>query len=77
MRPDGVRELLAFDDWQGTGQAIPVMTRTPPPLRASLVHPRDNDGVYIVQDVYQGPRLAPGARCQRLHHPIDAARAKS
>jgi hypothetical protein len=58
MRPDGVRELLAFDDWQGTGQAIPVMTRTPPPVRASLVHPRDNDGVYIVQDVYQGPGLA-------------------
>jgi hypothetical protein len=51
MRPDGVRELLAFDDWQGTGRAIPVMPRTPPPLRASLVHPRDNDGVYIVQDV--------------------------
>ena len=31
MKPDGVRELLAFDDWQGTGQAIPVMARRRPP----------------------------------------------
>jgi hypothetical protein len=58
MKPDGVRELLAFDDWQGTGLAIPVMARTPPPVRASLVRPRDNNGVYTVQDVYQGPGLA-------------------
>ena len=58
MKPDGARELLAFDDWQGTGQAIPVMTRTPPFMRASLVRPRENTGVYTVQDVYQGPGLA-------------------
>jgi hypothetical protein len=58
MKPDGVRELLAFDDWQGTGQIIPVMARRPPPVRASLVNPRDNNGVYTVQDVYQGPGLA-------------------
>jgi len=58
LRPDGVRELLAFDDWQGTGQAIPVLARTPPPVRASLVRPRDNFGVFTVQDVYQGPGLA-------------------
>ncbi|HUT93766.1 MAG TPA: hypothetical protein VMY37_30165 [Thermoguttaceae bacterium] len=58
MKPDGVRELLAFDDWQGTGQVIPVMARTPPPMRASLVRPRENNGVYTVQDVYQGPGLA-------------------
>ena len=62
MRPDGVRELLAFDDWQGTGQAVAVMPRTPPFLRASLVRPRDNYGVYTVQDVYQGPGLAGIAR---------------
>lgn len=58
MKPDGVRELLAFDAWQATGQAIPVMTRTPPPVRSSLVRPRDNNGVYTVQDIYQGPGLA-------------------
>ena len=58
MQPDGVRELLAFDNWQGTGQAIPVMPRTPPPVRPSLVRPRDNYGVYTLQDVYQGPGIA-------------------
>jgi hypothetical protein len=58
MKRDGTRELLAFDPWQGTGLAVPVMTRTPPPVRASLVHPRDNFGVYTIQDVYQGPGLA-------------------
>ena len=42
MKPDGERELLAFDDWQGTGQAIPVMARRRPAVRASLVRPQDN-----------------------------------
>ncbi len=58
MQPDGTRELLAFDNWQSTGQAVPVMARTPPPVRASLVNPRDNYGIYSVQDVYEGPGLA-------------------
>lgn len=58
MRPDGTRELLAFDDWQSTGQAVPVMSRTAPPARASLVDPADNNGIYTMQDVYQGPGLA-------------------
>ncbi len=62
MKPDGARELLAFDDWQGTGLAIPVMSRTPPPVRASLVTPRDNNGVYTVQNVYEGAGLAGIAR---------------
>jgi hypothetical protein len=62
MTADGVRELLAFDDWQGTGLAIPVMARTAPPVRASLVRPRDNYGVYTIQDVYEGPGLAGIAR---------------
>ena len=62
MKPDGVRELLAFDNWQSTGQAIPVMARTAPFARASLVRPRDNHGVYTMQDVYQGPGLAGVAR---------------
>ena len=62
MRPDGERELLAFDAWQGTGQAIPVMARRRPAVRASLVRPQDNCGVYTIQDVYQGPGLAGIAR---------------
>jgi hypothetical protein len=62
MKSDGVRELLAFDEWQGTGQAIPVMARPRPFVRASLVHPRDNCGVYTIQDVYHGPGLAGIAR---------------
>lgn len=58
MKADGVRELLAFDDWQGTGQAVPIMSRTPPFVRASQVLPRENNGVFTIQDVYQGPGLA-------------------
>lgn len=57
MRADGARELLAFDDWQGTGRAIPVMTRTPPHVIPSFVQPDDSHGVYFVHDVYQGPGL--------------------
>ena len=56
-RTAGVRR-----EWQGTGQAIPVVRRAPPFARASLVRPRDNHGVYTVQDVYQGPGLAGIAR---------------
>jgi hypothetical protein len=62
MKPDGTRELLAFDDWQGTGQVIPVMARTPPPVRASVINPNENNGIYTIQDVYQGPGLAGIAR---------------
>ncbi|HNX34522.1 MAG TPA: hypothetical protein PKM57_07835 [Kiritimatiellia bacterium] len=58
MKPDGARELLAFDDWQGTGLAVPVMVRTPPHERASVINPNENNGVYTLQDVYQGPGLA-------------------
>jgi len=58
MQADGARELLAFDDWQGTGRVIPVMTRTPPFARASLVRPEQNTGVFTMQDVYEGPGLA-------------------
>jgi hypothetical protein len=58
MKPDGTRELLAFDPWQGTGQAVPVMARTPPPVRTSFVNLKDNGGVYTLQDVYEGPGLA-------------------
>lgn len=58
MKPDGVRELLAFDNWQGTGLAIPVMPRTPPPVRASLVKSQNNTGVFTLEDVYEGPGLA-------------------
>lgn len=62
MKPDGARELLAFDAWQSTGQAVPVMARTPPPVRASVINPDVNCGVYTIQDVYQGPGLAGIAR---------------
>ncbi|MDZ7619892.1 MAG: hypothetical protein U1E05_23070, partial [Patescibacteria group bacterium] len=62
MTADGARELLAFDAWQGTGQVVPVMPRTPPFQRASLIRPRDNNGVFTIQDVYEGPGLAGVAR---------------
>ncbi len=62
MTGDGARELLAFDAWQGTGQVVPVMPRTPPFQRASVVQPHDNNGVFTIQDVYDGPGLAGVAR---------------
>lgn len=58
MTADGARELLAFDPWQSTGQVVPVMPRTPPFQRASLVRPHENNGVFTIQDVYDGPGLA-------------------
>jgi mono/diheme cytochrome c family protein len=58
MQPDGTRELLAFDDWQSTGQAVPVMARMPPPVRAPAGNAKKNFGAFILQDVYQGPGLA-------------------
>ncbi len=58
MKADGVRELLAFDDWQGTGQVVPVMVRRPPPVRASVTNRHDNNGIFTIQDVYLGPGLA-------------------
>jgi len=57
MHADGARELLAYDDWQSTGQAVPVMRRTPPPARPSTIVPAHNHGIYTVQDVYLGPGL--------------------
>ena len=57
MHTDGARELLAYDDWQSTGQAVPVMRRTPPPVRPSTIVPAHNHGIYTVQDVYLGPGL--------------------
>lgn len=68
MRPDGARELLAFDDWQSTGQAVPVLARTPPPLRAPAADARKSVGAFILQDVYQGPGLAgvPRGAAKRL-----------
>lgn len=68
MKADGQRELLAFDDWQSTGQAVPIMARKPPPVRPSLVDPRHNWGVYTLQDVYQGLGLAgiPRGTAKRL-----------
>ena len=58
MKADGTRELLAFDVWQSTGQAVPLRARTPPPVRAPAVDLQKNNGMFIVQDVYQGPGLA-------------------
>ena len=58
MTAEGARELLAFDGWQSTGQAVPVMARTPPPVRAPAVDLKKNNGVVVLQDVYQGPGLA-------------------
>ncbi|MDO4574999.1 MAG: hypothetical protein Q4D98_07270 [Planctomycetia bacterium] len=57
MDAEGKRELLAFDRWQGTGGIVPVMKRTPPPMKFGGANAKENWGVYYVQNVYLGPGL--------------------
>ncbi|MDO4857760.1 MAG: hypothetical protein Q4A17_07430 [Thermoguttaceae bacterium] len=57
MKPDGTRELLAFDPWQGTGRIVPVMKQTVPPDRGDHVDLDDNFGTFYLQNVYFGPGL--------------------
>ncbi|MBQ6106628.1 MAG: hypothetical protein IJK97_00340, partial [Thermoguttaceae bacterium] len=57
MKPDGTRELLAFDPWQGTGRIVPVMKQTVPPDRGDHVNLDENFGTFYLQNVYFGPGL--------------------
>lgn len=57
MKPDGTRELLAFDPWQGTGRIVPVMKQTVPPDRGDHVDLDENFGTFYLQNVYFGPGL--------------------
>ena len=58
MEMDGRRELLVADPLVACQQAVPLIARTPPPRRPSLVDQRQTNGTYYVQDIYAGPSLA-------------------
>ncbi len=58
MDRDGRRELLASDPRVPCQQAVPLIARTPPPLRPDRIDPRQTSGTYYVQDIYAGPSLA-------------------
>lgn len=57
MDADGRRELLADDPGISCSQSVPLMARTPPRLRPSLVDYRKGSGTYYMQNVYEGPGL--------------------
>jgi hypothetical protein len=57
MDADGRRELLASDPGISCNQPVPLIARTPPRLRPSLVDYRKNTGTYYMQNVYEGPGL--------------------
>lgn len=58
MDLDGHRELLATDSRVACQQAVPLLARTPPAARPSVVDLRKTNGTYYVQDIYAGPGLA-------------------
>jgi len=58
MDRDGHRELLAWDPAVSCNQPVPLAVRPAAHVRPSLVDHASPDGVFYVQDVYQGPGLA-------------------
>ncbi len=57
MDADGRRELLTADPGISCCQSVPLVARTPPRLRPSLVDYRKSTGTYYMQNVYEGPGL--------------------
>jgi hypothetical protein len=55
MTMDGRRELLASHPTLSCTQAIPLMPRQQPPVRASSVDYTKTNGICYVQNVYYGP----------------------
>ena len=58
MDIDGHRELLAWDPSMSCNQPVPLVARSAPHTRPSSVDYAQNEGVYYLQDIYQGPGLA-------------------
>ncbi len=54
---NGERELLVADEMKSCNQAIPLISRTPPPRLASTVDYADTTGTFSMQNVYRGPGL--------------------
>jgi hypothetical protein len=57
MTTDGRREVLAADPRISSMKPIPVMRRTVPRVRPSVVDYRRQTGTYYMQDIHQGPGL--------------------
>jgi hypothetical protein len=57
MTTHGRREVLAADHRISSMKPIPVMRRTVPPVRPSVVDYRKQTGTYFMQDIYRGPGL--------------------
>jgi hypothetical protein len=57
MDKDGRRELLASNPEISCNQPIPLAARPLPHIRPSMVDYRKKDGLYYMQDIYQGPGL--------------------
>lgn len=57
MNADGERELLAYDSKISCNQPFPLVARKPVPIRASVIDPNSEYGVYTMEDVYFGPGL--------------------
>lgn len=57
MTTDGRREILAADPRISSMKPIPVMRRTVPRVRHSMVDYRKKTGTYCMQDIYLGPGL--------------------
>ncbi len=58
MDIDGRRELLAWDESVSCSQPVPLVARRAPHTRPSSVDYAQDEGVYYLQDIYQGPGLA-------------------
>jgi len=54
----GQRELLAWDGTKGCYHAVPLGPRPRPQVRPDQVDYHSEKGVYLLQDIYQGPGLA-------------------
>jgi hypothetical protein len=57
MTFDGKREILAADSRISSFEPIPVIPRTVPHVRPSVVDHRKKTGTYFLQDIYNGPGL--------------------
>ncbi|MBI9018935.1 MAG: hypothetical protein JEZ07_16915 [Phycisphaerae bacterium] len=57
MDIDGNRELLAYDSKVSCNHAVPLTTRNKPHIIPSQVDYTKKEGMYFIQDIYQGPGL--------------------
>ena len=57
MTDEGKRELLAWDKDMSCNRPVPLVKRSVPDMRPSIVDHSLDEGTYYIQDVYVGPGL--------------------